>query len=201
VLIAGLPLVVSATAQAPSCLKTISGVSGAGADFDGDGKLDVAIGDPNATVSGNVQAGRVHIAYGNGSSQTILPNSFPNNDAGAGERFGFAMDTVDWKGDGCSDLFIGAPYENWSNNTRLEAGIVMFIPGSPAGLDLPRGEGLDLGCARRGLDQDRYPLRMGPGRRFRQGGEAVSRGRHARPGHRHHHGEMLVDIGAARRVE
>jgi hypothetical protein len=137
-LIAGLMLVVPAAAQAQSCSKAISGVSGAGADFDGDGKLDVAIGDPNATVSGNAQAGRVHIAYGDGPTpmrtQTILPTSFASNDAGAGERFGYTMDSTDWNGDGCSDLFIGAPYEMWSGGVA-ETGVVVFIPGSPAGLN------------------------------------------------------------------
>jgi hypothetical protein len=56
-------------------------------------------------------------------------------DSGAGERFGFSMDAVDWNKDGCTDLIIGNPFENLSNNTVAEAGSLAFIPGSPAGLD------------------------------------------------------------------
>jgi hypothetical protein len=128
VLLAGLLLVVPGTAQAQSC------AAGTESDFDGDGEIDLAIGDPNATVSGKALAGRVHIAYGDDATQTIDANSIPNNDNGAGERFGFVMDTVDWNGDGCSDLFIGNPYETWSSG-MVETGLVVFIPGSPAGLD------------------------------------------------------------------
>lgn len=134
-LLAGLLLVVPGTAQAQSCSSSVSGASGAGSDFDGDGKVDLAIGDPDATVSGHARAGRVHIGYGDGETQTIIPGNIPDNDTGAGERFGFAMDAVDWNGDGCTDLLIGNPYESWSNNTAAEAGVVVFIPGSPAGLD------------------------------------------------------------------
>src|SRR5690606_40025444 len=58
----------------------------------------------------------------------------------AGDRFGHVMDTVDWNGDGCSDLFVGVPLEDWSNNTVVDAGVVILIPGSPAGLVLDEAE-------------------------------------------------------------
>ncbi|MDA1360273.1 hypothetical protein O1R50_11605 [Glycomyces luteolus] len=134
-LLAGLLLVVPGTAQAQSCSTAVSSASGAGSDFDGDGKVDLAISDPDATVSGNLRAGRVHIAYGDDATQTIVGGDIPGYDSGAGERFGFALDSVDWNKDGCTDLIIGNPYEHLSNNTILEAGSVVFIPGSPAGLD------------------------------------------------------------------
>lgn len=134
VLLTGLLLVVPATAQAQSCSTAVSGVSGAGADFDGDGKVDLAIGDPDATVSGQARAGRVEIAYGNDSHQSITQRAVAGNDNAVGDRFGFTMDTVDWNGDGCTDLFVGVPFEDWSNNTIPDTGVVVFIPGSPAGL-------------------------------------------------------------------
>jgi hypothetical protein len=152
-------LVVPGTAQAQSCATSVSGVSGAGADFDGDGKVDLAIGDPDATVSGQARAGRVHIAYGDGVTQTITSNNIPDNDNGAGERFGFSMDTVDWNGDGCTDLFIGAPFENWSNNTLPEAGVVVFIPGSPAGLDASLSK--NWSAAIHGADSSKANTRFG----------------------------------------
>lgn len=135
-LFTGLLLVVPGTAQAQACSSEVSGVSGAGADFDGDGAVDLAIGDPNATVSGQARAGRVHIAYGDDTTQSISQSAITGNGNEAGDRFGFTMDTVDWNGDGCTDLFVGIPYENWENNTVPETGVVVFIPGSPSGLDL-----------------------------------------------------------------
>jgi hypothetical protein len=136
-LLAGLLLVVPGTAQAQSCSATVSGASGTGSDFDGDGNVDLAIGDPDATVGSNQRAGSVYIAYGDSDThtQTILGGDIPGYDSGAGERFGFAMDSVDWNKDGCTDLIIGNPFEDLSNNTVAEAGSVVFIPGSPAGLD------------------------------------------------------------------
>ncbi|MFB9659749.1 VCBS repeat-containing protein [Glycomyces mayteni] len=118
----------SSPAVAQSC------TAGTESDFDGDGKFDLAIGDPDATVAGKLRAGRVHVAYGSGAAVTIDADDIPNNENGAGERFGFSMDTVDWNGDGCTDLFIGAPYEAWASG-MAETGIVVFIPGSPTGLD------------------------------------------------------------------
>lgn len=158
-LLAGLVLVVPGTAQAQSCSTAVSGVSGAGADFDGDGKVDLAIGDPDATVSGQARAGRVHIAYGDGGTQTITANNIPDNDNGAGERLGFSMDSVDWNGDGCTDLLVGAPFENWSNNTIPEAGVVVFIPGSPEGLDTALAK--NWSSAIHGADSNKANARFG----------------------------------------
>ncbi|MEU5874751.1 integrin alpha [Glycomyces sp. NPDC047369] len=139
VLLVGLMLVVPGTAQAQSCSTDISSVPGAGADFDGDNVVDLAIGDPDATVAGKALAGQVHIAYGDGAKVTIDADDIASNENGAGERFGFTLDTVDWNGDGCSDLFIGAPFETWASG-QVETGIVVFIPGSPSGLDTALAE-------------------------------------------------------------
>ncbi|MFC4337607.1 hypothetical protein [Salininema proteolyticum] len=109
-------------------------------DFNGDGKPDLAIADPDATVDGQVRAGHVTVAYGGGGTQVIDQRETPGNDNGAGDRFGFALDSVDWNDDGCSDLFVGAPFELWNNNTISEAGMVAMIPGSPSGLDVAKTE-------------------------------------------------------------
>jgi hypothetical protein len=130
VILAALGLVgASSPAIAQAC------TAGTPSDFNGDRKTDLAIGDPDATDSGKARAGRLHIAYGDNAlaAQTITPSSIPDNDNGAGERFAFELASTDWNGDGCSDLFVGAPFETWASGTA-EAGIVVFIPGSPAGL-------------------------------------------------------------------
>ncbi|NUS43681.1 MAG: hypothetical protein HOQ24_08350 [Mycobacteriaceae bacterium] len=101
----------------------------------------------------------MHIAYGDGETRTISANDLPDNDNAAGERFGFSMDTVDWNDDGCTDLFIGAPFENWSNNTLPDAGVVVFIPGSPAGLDVSLAK--NWSSAIHGADSSKANTRFG----------------------------------------
>jgi hypothetical protein len=132
VLMAGIGMIAaSAPALAQACDAT-----DIDADFNGDGKADLAIADPDATVSGKARAGQIHIAYdyGHDETQTITQVGMPGNDNAAGDRFGHAMDVVDWNEDGCSDLFVGVPNEDWSNNTLVDTGVVVLIPGSPAGL-------------------------------------------------------------------
>lgn len=122
-------LAASAPASAQAC------TGGTTSDFNGDGEADLVIGDPDATVSGAARSGSVHIAYGDGATQTITQQDIADNDNAAGDRFGSALASTDWDGDGCSDLFIGVPFEAWANNTKAEAGVVVYIPGSPSGLD------------------------------------------------------------------
>ncbi|MFD0560392.1 VCBS repeat-containing protein [Stackebrandtia endophytica] len=102
-------------------------------DFNGDGIADVAIGDPEATVGGHVGAGRVHVALTGIGTQTVTQSQIPDMGAEAGDGFGYALDSVDWNGDGCSDLVIGAPFE--ASGDKAESGMVILIPGSPGGLD------------------------------------------------------------------
>lgn len=109
--------------------------AGTGSDFDGDGLTDLAIGDPDADVSGMARAGSVHIAYGDGGRQTISQQGIYNNDNAAGDRFGHALAATDWNGDGCTDLLVGVPFEDWANNTMADTGVVVFVPGSADGLN------------------------------------------------------------------
>lgn len=128
-LLAGVGLfAVSSSVLAQDC------AAGAGSDFDGDGLADLAIGDPDATVSGVLRAGSVHIAYGDGTVQSIGQHQIPDNDNAAGDRFGHAMTVVDWNQDGCSDLLVGTPFEDVSGSSLPDAGAVVFIPGSSEGL-------------------------------------------------------------------
>jgi hypothetical protein len=108
--------------------------AGVGSDFDGDGAADLAIGDPDATVNGVARSGSVYIAYGDGAKQTITQNNILDNDNAAGDRFAHALAAVDWNQDGCSDLLVGTPLEDWANNTEEDTGAIVFIPGSADGL-------------------------------------------------------------------
>lgn len=115
-------------------------IAGTASDFDGDGRQDLAIADPDATVNGKARAGLVHIAYGDGGFQTFNQDPLPDQGADAGDRFGYALATTDWNKDGCTDLLVGVPFEALANNTVADAGEVDFIPGSPAGLVPASGE-------------------------------------------------------------
>ncbi|GAB3239325.1 hypothetical protein GCM10027447_39000 [Glycomyces halotolerans] len=133
-----------ATASSPAQAQACTG--GTDSDFDGDGSADLAIGDPDATVAGAARSGAVHIAYADGRTQSVTQRNVADNDAAAGDRFGYSLASTDWNGDGCADLFVGVPFEDWSNNTLADAGIVVFIPGSPNGLDVTSADSLGQGA-------------------------------------------------------
>ncbi|SHI17311.1 trypsin-like serine protease [Streptomyces sp. 3214.6] len=104
------------------------------ADFNGDGVEDTAVGDPKATIGGDAEAGAVHVVYGGGKGtaeldqgQDVVPG-----DAEAGDRFGYALATVDYNKDGYTDLAVSSPYED--AGSIADVGMVSVIYGSPAGL-------------------------------------------------------------------
>ncbi|GAB3998736.1 hypothetical protein GCM10029992_25390 [Glycomyces albus] len=131
--------------------------AGTESDFDGDGLRDLAIADPDAAVDGHERAGRVHIAYGDGSTMSFSQAEVPGVSAEAGDRFGFAMDTVDWDGDGCTDLVIGSPFEAIGDQDA--AGHVAVVFGSPSGLDPAAAEGWTQGSL--GVDTSEVGDRFG----------------------------------------
>ncbi|MER6230627.1 VCBS repeat-containing protein [Streptomyces sp. NPDC001616] len=108
--------------------------AGAASDFNGDGIRDVAIADPEATVSGIERAGLVHIVYGGGKGTLELSQETPNISDGAerGDEFGFSIAVYDANLDGCADIAVGTPYEDVG--TLKDAGLVHLVYGSPAGL-------------------------------------------------------------------
>jgi hypothetical protein len=110
------------------------------ADFNRDGFLDMAVGNPTATVSGKNNAGAINVYYGsaNGFSSEAMQYLDQNNVAGyrqatADHQFGYALTAGDFNGDGYFDLAIGVPYGNVGSTSR--AGFVLIVFGSAAGLD------------------------------------------------------------------
>ncbi|GGS08332.1 esterase [Streptomyces humidus] len=104
------------------------------ADFNGDGVEDTAVGDPKAVIGGDAEAGAVHVVYGGGKGaaeldqdQAVVPGG-----AEAGDRFGYALATVDYDKDGYTDLAVSTPYED--GGTVADVGMVSVIYGSPDGL-------------------------------------------------------------------
>ncbi|MGX1269937.1 FG-GAP repeat protein [Streptomyces phaeoluteigriseus] len=109
--------------------------SGVDSDFNGDGIRDTAIADPEATVDGVPRAGAVHIVYGGGKG-TLTVSQAPTEVPGApeaGDRYGYSLAVYDADLDGCSDLAIGAPYEDL--DTVPDAGLVQVLYGSTSGLN------------------------------------------------------------------
>jgi len=108
-------------------------------DFNGDGRADVAIGAPAATVGGHAGAGAVSVVYGSTSglksstytlitqNTTGIPGTAESDDA-----FGTAVASADLNSDGYADLLVGAPGEDVDDDSG--AGTVVIVWGSRAGL-------------------------------------------------------------------
>jgi hypothetical protein len=105
-------------------------------DFNGDSIPDLAIAAPDEDLGAADAAGVVHVLYGAaGAGLSATGSQLWSQDspgvAGTAEeldRFGAALASGDYNGDGRADLAIGAPGENASS------GVVHVLYGSAAGL-------------------------------------------------------------------
>src|SRR3954452_10794354 len=80
-------------------------------DFNGDGTRDLAIGIPDEAVNGHVQAGAVEVLYGSLTGvRTAGAQAWTQSSSGVADtpedndRFGDALATGDFDGDGIEDL-------------------------------------------------------------------------------------------------
>lgn len=124
----------------------ISGVDGASAmddsfgeslaagDFDDDGRDDLAIGAPGDDHGSQEHAGKVQVLYGKNSGLSADGNQRWHQEvsgidgiAEANDRFGHALTTGDYDGDGAADLTIGVPFEDVGAIT--DAGAMNIIYG------------------------------------------------------------------------
>ena len=107
----------------------------ASADFNGDGFEDLAIGVPAKTVAAQAMAGEVVIFPGSGDglvAGSILTETAFGQAPQDGDRFGAALVTGDFNGDGRMDLVVGIPGKKVGNSDG--AGTVGILYGSAAGL-------------------------------------------------------------------
>ncbi|MBL8766289.1 MAG: FG-GAP repeat protein, partial [Planctomycetes bacterium] len=117
---------------------TCAAFAGAG-DFNGDGFDDLAIGSPGEETAGNYKSGFVHVVFGSASGLDTSSLEFLSeaNLAFPGfpsSRFGAALASGDFDGDGFDELAIGAPQSTVANLSA--AGVVYVVAGSATGLDL-----------------------------------------------------------------
>jgi hypothetical protein len=110
-----------------------------GADFNGDGFADLAIGVAYEDVGSVFDAGAVNVIYGSAAGLAAPGNQFISQDTAGildqsepSERFGWSVTGADYNDDGFDDLAIGVPGEELSG-FRL-AGAVNVLYGSAAGL-------------------------------------------------------------------
>ncbi|WP_338675133.1 FG-GAP and VCBS repeat-containing protein [Streptomyces sp. SCSIO 30461] len=103
-------------------------------DFNGDGRADIAVGNPNATVSGQTGAGKITAFYGGAdglsfSRRQVITQNTPGmaEEAEEDDGFGYAHAVGDFNADGYSDLAVSAPHEG-------VVGRVFVLWGSPGGL-------------------------------------------------------------------
>ncbi|MEM7048861.1 MAG: FG-GAP repeat protein [Acidobacteriota bacterium] len=108
-------------------------------DFDGDGRLDVAIGAPGEQVGSAVEAGTVFVRYGSadglGSGDSAVFDQGLSgllDDAETGDRFGEALAAGNFNGDVYTDLAIGVPGETFG--AADGAGAVHVLYGGAGGL-------------------------------------------------------------------
>ena len=112
----------------------------AAADFNGDGRDDLAIGVPGEALGSLEDAGAVNVIYGttNGLDPAFFDQLFDLNDvpgAAAQEQsvFGWSLTAGDFNGDGFSDLAVGVPFWDLNPQTIISGATAVFYGGA-AGL-------------------------------------------------------------------
>ncbi|MBG0829851.1 FG-GAP repeat protein [Planomonospora sp. ID67723] len=159
----------SAVSPAPAAAPPLSwplpagrACSGVPSDFDGDGRADLAVAAPYATVGGHARAGSVTVLYGMRTERRLTQDG-PGvpGEAEAGDAFGSALAAGDFDGDRCADLAVGVSEEDRAGSGADGRGAVHLFRGSPDGLR--PGAVLDAGDLGRRRGPDRFGAALASG--------------------------------------
>jgi disulfide bond formation protein DsbB len=125
-----------AAAEAAGAAATIGRGTSVRADFDDDGRQDLAIGVPDEDYAANGD-GVVQVIYGTANGLASAGDQlFGEPDVGLfpvdGEGFGTTLAAGDFDGDGFTDLAVGSPQEDGS---VVDDGLVTIVHGSASGLN------------------------------------------------------------------
>jgi FG-GAP repeat len=148
----------------------------AAADYDGDGRADLAAGAPGETLAVVAEAaGAVNVLYGSSGGLTATGNQVWSQDSPGvadltepRDLFGSALTAGDFNADGRAELAVGVPGETLNDlpNPIPEAGVVHVLAGAPGGLT---GTGSQLwtqdspGIADQAEGSDRFATALGAG--------------------------------------
>lgn len=109
--------------------------------FNGDARADLAIGSPGEDVGSLTDAGAVNVLYGAAPRMTATGNQLWTqnsdgvpDDAETNDFFGRALAAGDFGGTAQHELAIGVPGEDLAAPARANAGAVVVLAGSAAGL-------------------------------------------------------------------
>ena len=104
-------------------------------DFDGDGEMDLAMGDPLDDSVGT-DSGVVYIVFGPlGPTVDVVSDASYRFVGGDGDQAGYSLTTGDYDYDGLEDVAVGIPYSDWlgapsdSSGSQSNVGGVVIIYG------------------------------------------------------------------------
>ena len=128
-------------------------------DFDCDGFDDVALGAPYEDWGSTTDAGAITVHYsgggapGSAGSDVLIQNGGVATSTEVGDNFGFSLAVGDFDDDGCDDLAVGSPEEDWGSTQAT--GVLVVLYGDDSGISTSGAQTFGPGFF--GLSGESYP--------------------------------------------